>query len=238
MPNKSAWTRDELILALDLYFRLAPRTPDPKMSEVKDLVDLLRRPSLRVPGVAARSPASVVMKLMNFRSVDPGYRGKGLTAGGRLDREIWEEFGGNPKRLSKVAIAIQKGAVEESGVIQSDLDPSVVEAEEGAILTRLHLVRERNSRLVDQKKSSVLASSGKLACEVCGFDFSEAFGPVGNGIIDCHHKVALSELPSGRTTKLDDLAVLCSNCHRMIHARRPWLTIEQLRVLVTEQDIV
>ncbi|MEX2447811.1 MAG: hypothetical protein WD404_03595 [Solirubrobacterales bacterium] len=27
----------------------------------------------------------------------------------------------------------------------------------------------------------------------------------------------------------EDLALLCANCHRMVHAKRPWLSVEQLR---------
>jgi 5-methylcytosine-specific restriction protein A len=36
-------------------------------------------------------------------------------------------------------------------------------------------------------------------------------------------------LGDGMATKLSDLALLCANCHRMIHARRPWLSMDELR---------
>jgi len=38
--------------------------------------------------------------------------------------------------------------------------------------------------------------------------------------------------PEART-RLEDLALLCSNCHRMVHYRRPWLTLEELRQLLS-----
>ena len=51
----------------------------------------------------------------------------------------------------------------------------------------------------------------------------------GRGFIECHHVKALHTLAEAQTTRLDDLVLLCSNCHRMVHARRPWLTAGDLR---------
>lgn len=78
-----------------------------------------------------------------------------------------------------------------------------------------------------------MASDGKLVCEACDFDFTEVYGDHGRGFIECHHIVPLSELKSGSITRLADLALVCSNCHRMIHHRSPWLSIAQLRALVS-----
>lgn len=75
------------------------------------------------------------------------------------------------------------------------------------------------------------AETGRLACEVCGFEFSKAYGDLGEGFIEAHHLVALSEAGVSKT-RLVDLAVLCSNCHRMAHRRRPWPSVRQLRDLM------
>ena len=45
---------------------------------------------------------------------------------------------------------------------------------------------------------------------------------------ECHHTVPVSEYGSGARTQLRDLALVCANCHRMLHRRRPWLTIDEL----------
>ncbi|MEU6849010.1 HNH endonuclease [Actinacidiphila alni] len=37
------------------------------------------------------------------------------------------------------------------------------------------------------------------------------------------------------TTKLSDLALICSNCHRMIHRSAPWPTPTELRALLTRR---
>ena len=63
-----------------------------------------------------------------------------------------------------------------------------------------------------------MRTHGQLACETCGFDFKAMCGPHGDGYIECHHVIPLHA--SGETkTRLDDLILICSNCHRMIHRR-------------------
>jgi 5-methylcytosine-specific restriction protein A len=52
------------------------------------------------------------------------------------------------------------------------------------------------------------------------------------GFMEVHHIKPLSTLNPGGKTTLDDLALLCANCHRMVHAQRPWLSMEELKTLV------
>ncbi len=106
------------------------------------------------------------------------------------------------------------------------------EFSEGRILKREHLRRERNKRAVKQKKKKVLQETGRLACEICGFDFAEKYGERGEGFIECHHNVPLSELGENTSIRLSDLSLVCSNCHRMIHWKRPLLTINGLASLI------
>ena len=111
-------------------------------------------------------------------------------------------------------------------------DDDIVEAEEGRILTRLHRSRERSRKLVEQRKLKALKEFGRLRCEVCLFDFEESYGIRGKGFIEAHHTKPVETLVEGAKTRLEDLVLLCANCHRMVHASRPWLTIEQLRDLL------
>ncbi|HEX7304188.1 HNH endonuclease, partial [Lentzea sp.] len=71
-----------------------------------------------------------------------------------------------------------------------------------------------------------------LACEVCGFDFESFYGERGKGFAEVHHAVPL-HVTGPTTTKLDDLVVLCSNCHRMIHRGKNWMTPDELRHAVS-----
>ncbi len=50
--------------------------------------------------------------------------------------------------------------------------------------------------------------------------------------MEAHHTRPVHEINPGQVTRLADLALVCANCHRMIHARRPWLTMPELRALL------
>src|SRR5690606_6309022 len=107
---------------------------------------------------------------------------------------------------------------------------------EGRRKLHLHFRRERDSRLVTQAKSQFTKLHGRLYCEVCGFDFKQTYGELGDQFIEAHHRQPLSELPDeGGEAQIHDLAMVCANCHRMLHRRKPWMTIEQLRALIQEQ---
>jgi hypothetical protein len=98
---------------------------------------------------------------------------------------------------------------------------------EGTLKTRLHLVRERNSTVVNAAKAMWRSKDPLLACDVCGFSFLERYGEIGHGFIEAHHITPLGELRAGTVTKIEDLAKVCANCHRMLHAGNK--SIEQLR---------
>jgi 5-methylcytosine-specific restriction protein A len=82
-----------------------------------------------------------------------------------------------------------------------------------------HRRREAKARREKIKQAKAL-NGGKLICEVpnCDFDFGERYGKLGEGYVQVHHLEPLSKSPKeGRPIKLKDLAVVCANCHVMIH---------------------
>lgn len=88
--------------------------------------------------------------------------------------------------------------------------------------------RERDRRLVERKKAGVLARQGFLAGDVCKFDFAATYGGLGERFIEAHHIVPLAQAGATKT-RLDDLALVCSNCHRMLHRARSWISPAQLQ---------
>lgn len=67
-------------------------------------------------------------------------------------------------------------------------------------------------------------------CVACGFDFGVAYGPLGEGFIEVHHKEMISTVAPGTVVNpAEDLIPVCANCHAMLHRRRPPLTVEELR---------
>lgn len=104
------------------------------------------------------------------------------------------------------------------------------EAIEGKRVLRIHYRRERSPKLVKMAKQLFRSRHGRLFCEVCSFDFGEAYGEP--EFIEAHHKVPLHRLEPGSVTKISDLAMVCANCHRMLHRITPWRTIEELMEIV------
>ena len=230
MARNPSWGRDERILALYLYLtkgQLGPTDP-----AVRDLSATLK--GMAAGGVELssdyRSESSVALKLGNFAALDPNYSGYGLPHVGLGDQEVWDEFHGDGPRLARVSAAIRQLVADNDPSLQGEEDGED-SAPEGRLLFRLHVRRERNQRIVARRKAKSLRESGRLTCEVCEFDFAAAFGLLGDGFIECHHRVALSLGPE-RQTRPSDLALVCANCHRMLHRGAQWPSIEELRALV------
>jgi len=113
-----------------------------------------------------------------------------------------------------------------------DVDDESIKGTEGARRWVQHLSRERDSKIVKAKKAETLKKSGCLKCEVCDFNFEEFYGELGQGFCEIHHKLALASAEEEVETKLSDLAILCSNCHRMIHRTIPMVSPEQLKFAI------
>lgn len=95
-----------------------------------------------------------------------------------------------------------------------------------------HIRRERNPQVVRKAKEAYKLENGKVNCEVCGFDFEDTYGEIGEDYIEGHHTVPISQMEEGDVTAIEDIALVCSNCHRMLHRKRPWLTKEELSGLI------
>ena len=191
-PN---WTRDELILTLDFYFNENNGAFDKNNPKIIELSDLLKSlPIHTVYNEKFRNPNGVALKLSNFASIDPEYKGKGMYAHSVLDKEIFEEFVNDKVRLKSISNSIREilslnNQIHEIEKIEEDeIEEGITE---GKIIYRFHKTRERNSKIISQKKDKALKETGKLECEICKFDFFERYGEIGYGFIECHHKVPL-----------------------------------------------
>jgi hypothetical protein len=110
-----------------------------------------------------------------------------------------------------------------------DLDDEFNWAPEGGRRWRLHLVIERNREIVKRKKAQVKSEKGLLECEACGFIFAKVYGDLGADFCEVHHRLALTQLDEAIIPKLADLAIVCSNCHRIIHRTKPMMPVEDFR---------
>ena len=102
---------------------------------------------------------------------------------------------------------------------------------EGAVRVKMIIHRQREAKLRERKIDDALAITGQLACEVpgCGFDFKKRYGSLGSRYAEVHHlKPLAARAKKGALTRLEDLAIVCANCHRMIHRGGECLPLEGL----------
>jgi 5-methylcytosine-specific restriction protein A len=97
---------------------------------------------------------------------------------------------------------------------------------------RIHKRLERNRSLALKVKRHL-----GFTCQACKMNFEEKYGSIGKGYIEAHHLIPIADL-HGKRVALDpkkDFAVLCSNCHRMIH-KSPFVSdVEMFRVTTLDK---
>ena len=121
---------------------------------------------------------------------------------------------------------IFRGGIEGGGVLDDSIDSDlgIIQRRE----YRLHKVIERTGNY-----SKKVKDYHGTVCQVCSFDFEKTYGAVGRNYIDAHHLIPLSELKTGMDYTYSvarDFAVLCANCHRMIHKSGNPSDLEALRL--------
>lgn len=149
--------------------------------------------------------------------------------GGIGQSNVW--YADKPESVALVADVIKyvRSGARTSRLPDVDAESSAIEGNPRLVA---HLRRERSPSLAAKKKKSVLAATGKLCCEVCGFDFESMYGKHGQGFSEVHHLKPISQMDKGGATTLADLAVVCSNCHRIIHRIDPMPNIGRFKKLI------
>lgn len=108
---------------------------------------------------------------------------------------------------------------------------------EGNSVLAQHMRYERNNSFVQRIKKQALAENKMLNCQICGFSFFEKYGEIGEGFIEAHHKNPLSERNGKTKTKREDIALVCSNCHRMLHRGDPTFGIEEIKQKINKNAL-
>lgn len=229
MPANPDWVEDELLVVLDLYLdqRRVLEENHPSVIEASELLNRLPiHPEAGREGF--RTPDAVVLRLANFRSFDPATPAKGMPNAGRRAADAWNRYAHDPRLVRRLVAAIRAAADNEAGRVLADV-PTILEepVPEGRLVYRAHVTRERDPRLRKRKLEQATASGRSPSCEICGLAPQAVFGPTGVSVLECHHLLAL-ELGK-RSTRLADVALLCANCHRALHARGILTTLEEMR---------
>jgi len=110
---------------------------------------------------------------------------------------------------------------------------------EGKERLKVHikLEKERNPFVIKDAKIAFLKKHGRLFCQICGFDFRKVYGEIGKNFAEGHHKKMVADMDKeGETITIDDIAIVCSNCHAMLHRSNPPITVEELKDIVEENQ--
>ena len=121
-------------------------------------------------------------------------------------------------------------------------DYSTIIIEEGALSKIPINHRERSSKLREiALKEFKKKMTGRIFCDVCGFDFENTYGELGRDYIQIHHKSPIHTMDIEGSAQsvskaLEKLVPLCANCHAMIHRRQDrLLSPEELRSLMEQR---
>ncbi|QTA89574.1 HNH endonuclease [Desulfonema magnum] len=154
------------------------------------------------------------------------------TKGGIGQNNVWYALADESQAIREATISLID---DENAMRLPDVD-RIEGAEEGNPRLIAHLRRERDQKIIQRKKALTLKEKGSLECEACGFDFYEFYGSAGENFCEVHHLKPLSKADGIVKTTLDDLAIVCSNCHRVIHRSNPMLTIDELANIINVSE--
>ncbi|TWB07180.1 MrcB family domain-containing protein [Bradyrhizobium stylosanthis] len=117
-------------------------------------------------------------------------------------------------------------------------DDIIRQAEEEGLPSKLiEAKRYRLHRSIERRAGNA-AKVKKLqgtVCKGCDTRLSDVYGPVANGVIDAHHLKPMASLEANEIVELDprtDFAVLCPNCHSIIHKFEDVSDVARLRKLL------
>ena len=214
MANAS-FTRDEVILALDVLYCSGENRLNASSQEIVDLCALLHKlpiiPAVNRPPMF-RTENGVSSQLMLFRrSYKTGIKEPNL---GITFLQVAHEFENRRDELHQIAVAICRNLTSYDSTFGS---PSERDGfPEGALLGHLH-------RVVETRDGAKL-TPGKR-CEICQIDTADIY-PGCPSLMSMHLTVPVTALDGKKRYGASEFIAVCPNCHAALHRRRPWLTKE------------
>ncbi len=187
---------------------------------------------------------ATALKLANEQGVIPVFLKKATNKWEFAGKFKAVEFSTNPddifaysnRRTDAVGVLFLQ-EVDDAYLASLSLNVDDQFAIEGNISLRQHLVRERSQYLSALKKSEAIEKNGWLVCEACGFSSQNLPPAISSGAFETHHIVPLSKAMSEIKTRINDLSLLCANCHRMIHKTSPLLSINDFSQLLSREIV-
>ncbi|MCD9545025.1 restriction endonuclease [Photobacterium carnosum] len=169
------------------------------------------------------------IKLTWFQlKTDLGYK-QNYRPSGQVSRVIESrltDFGGVNAYVDMLRHGIERPSLKD---IEEEENEQNNEYEEGERKTREYSYFKRNPKLAISAKKHY-----GYTCQACGFNFQSVYGDIGKEYIECHHLNPLSERDETFVSTLKDVCVLCANCHRMIHKKKPTISLDVLKSTINK----
>lgn len=211
----ASFTRDEVILALDVFYSAGKNKVTADADEIKELSLLLNclpihpRENRRVD---FRSPSGITTQLMRFRaSCISGKKSHNI---GDLFFDVAFEYEDKVTELHSIAKAIRKNREAFFSLFGSPLEDNGLP--EGILLGHLH-------NIIEQRDGTKLAI--KDSCEICNSRPTLYYRNVGQ-LLQNHLIVAPTLMDCSKKYTADSFLTVCPTCHAALHRYRPWLTKE------------
>lgn len=154
--SRRAWTREESILAFNLYCKI----PFGKIHSTNPLI-------VQLAQQLNRTSASVSMKMCNFASLDPTHQKRnvaGLSHGSKLDKAIWDEFNQNWEELAYES----ESALSEMHIPEDAYDLEEVDLNK---YRNTETSRPVRVRLVQHFFRKTVLSGYHYSCAICSINY-------------------------------------------------------------------
>jgi hypothetical protein len=136
-------------------------------------------------------------------------------------------------KKEKVLLRVNGTAIT---VLKLSTDPAQVDrgmVRNGGLDEKTFLEGEKRAMKGTVRSPQLRAAAKKkwgLKCYCCGFDFEVFYGSVAKGLAIVHH-LELFQRTSGkrRSATVEDVRVVCANCHHVLHVENPPINIDELK---------
>lgn len=158
--ERKLWTRDELILSLNLYLKLPFGKLHSRTPEIIHLANII-----------SRTAGSVAMRLNNFANVDPYHQQRGiagLSGGKRQVEPIWNEFINNKEEL---LFESERILAQQENVTIEDKYLDVLKGTEH--LKGEYRVREVKTRVNQNVFRQIVVANYSGKCAISGIDIPD-----------------------------------------------------------------
>lgn len=210
------WTRDEAILALDVFFSSRNKSFSMNNPEIIELSELLNR--LPMVPFSKRSDTfrNIAGVSRQLATLNWGLTNNKKAPIGKIFYEIYHAFRDSPEKLNKIAQAIRR-CVGLVGDISFADETEVEGFCEGALLAHLH-------RYLEIKHGGQLSAEIKR-CYICSVKPQQVYHGSAkiNNILEAHLLIPPEDYGSEIEPKDKDFIVVCPNCHKVLHNVRPWI---------------